>query len=377
MKIKRLKAQTILSSNGTKTIEITVNGKYTASAPSGTSKGKYEVRSFPSTGVPTSVVNRTLSKKLIGIKIGEFNDLEQVEGVLNEYGFNKVGGNTVVAIEFALLKAISNNELWSYLNNSVDIMPKLLGNCVGGGAHFKGESTDFQEFLIQPEVSSVRDADIINKKIYSKIGEVSKAKQKTLEGAWVLQQNSEDVFKMIDKISYDIANRFGIRVHMGADIAANTLFKNNLYHYKNKMRSKDEQLEYVNGLVDRFNLKYIEDPVMEEDFEGYGEIKAKLVCGDDLVCTNLKRLESAKEYISAVIVKPNQVGSLIETKKLVDYAKANGIVTVMSHRSGETMDTTIADLAVGWEIPYIKCGIVGKERVVKLNRLKNIEKNIK
>lgn len=375
MKIKRLKARTILNSKGEKTIEIIINDKYTASAPTGTSIGKYEVKAFPNSGIPINIVNKTIASNLSGLRVEEFKDLEQVENVLFEYdpNFKKLGGNTIIAIEYALLKAMSNNEVWKTLNPSADIVPRLLGNCVGGGLHFKGESTDFQEFLLSPEAERVKDADFINRKTYARIGEALKATQKTCEGAWVTQNGTEEILKLLNNIIEDAVRKYGIEISLGVDVAANTLFQNNLYHYKNKMRSREEQIKFVNDIISKYDIKYIEDPVMDEDFEGFGEIKGELISADDLVCTSLKRLESAKEYISAVIVKPNQVGSLIKTKKLIDFANENGIITVMSHRSGETMDTTIVDLAVAWEVPYIKCGIAGKERVVKLNRLKNIE----
>lgn len=377
MKIKRLKANTILNSKGEKAIEVTVNGKFTASAPSGTSKGKHEARDFPSSGIPTTIVNRTISKKLTGVKVNDFKDLEDVEEILEEYGINKLGGNTVIAIEFALLKAASKNEIWKLLNPSVNFMPKLLGNCIGGGGHFKGESTDIQEFLLSPDTKVVRDADFVNRKIYTDVGKILKASQKTLEGAWVTQKPTEHILRLLNKLAKESIQKYDIKVNLGIDMAATSLFKNNIYHYKNKMRTREEQIDYVNNLISKYKLHYVEDPMMEDDFEGFGEIKGELVCADDLVCTDVKRLDSAKEYISAVIIKPNQVGSLIKTKQAVDFARKNGIISVISHRSGETTDTTIADLAVGWEIPYIKCGIAGKERVVKLNRLKNIETSIR
>lgn len=132
-------------------------------------------------------------------------------------------------------------------------------------------------------------------------------------------------------------------------------------------------------MIKENNLCYVEDPLHENDFKGFANLCAKtntLICGDDLTCTHLERVKKAvkEKAINALIVKPNQVGSLLEAKKVLDLAKKNNIIPVISHRSGETQDDLIADLAVGWQIPVIKTGIVGKERLAKLNRLLRIER---
>ena len=143
-----------------------------------------------------------------------------------------------------------------------------------------------------------------------------------------------------------------------------------------KALTKKEQINLMNRLVSDYNICYIEDPLHENDFNGFKEIKANLVCGDDLICTKIERLKSAVGKINAVIIKPNQIGSLIKTKEIVDFAKENKITTVISHRSRETNDAMISQLAVAWEIPYIKLGIFGRERTAKIKELARIEKEI-
>ncbi len=135
---------------------------------------------------------------------------------------------------------------------------------------------------------------------------------------------------------------------------------------------------FVLQLIKDYNLAYVEDAFEENDFASFYRLKRwvknkSLICGDDLISTNLKRLRKGRNSVNSVIIKPNQIGSLIETKNVVDFAKKNKIVPVISHRGGETMDATIAHLAVGWEIPIIKCGIYGKERVAKIKELIKIE----
>ena len=380
MKIKRLISRKILNSRGEPTIEVEINGKYKASAPAGASRGKCEVKPFPSSGVPIRLVNGTIAKKLIGTKIDSFESLEEVEKILFDYdkskNISKLGGNSVVAIEFALLKALSKNEIWKTLNPIADEMPMPLGNCIGGGKHFKGQAVEVQEFLLVPNAERFNDAAIVNDYIYKEVGRKLNGK-KTDEGAWVTNMTIDETLEFLDKISRDVSTRMDIDVELGMDVAASSFFKNNLYHYRNnKMLSREEQIDYMNQLVANFDIAYLEDPLEENDFEGFGQLNGEMVCGDDLICTNLNRLKKAQEKIGAVIVKPNQIGSLIKTKELVNFALRKGIKPVISHRSGETNDTTISHLAVAWEIPYIKCGISGKERVVKINELKNIEKQL-
>ena len=381
MKIKRLISRKILNSRGEPTIEVTVNDKFKASAPSGASKGKYEVKGFPSSGVPVRIVNNTIAKKLIGTKLDSFESFNEVEKILFDYdkskNISKLGGNTIIAIEFALLKALCKGEIWKVLNPIADEMPMPLGNCIGGGAHYKGKSSEIQEFLLVPNAERFNDAAIINDYIYREVGRRLRTDEKTDEGAWVTTLDTDEILTLLNNVSKEFSKKLGIEVELGMDVAATQLLRNKMYHYRdNKMFSRDEQIDFMNRLVSEHNVRYLEDPLDENDFDGFGQIKCEMVCGDDLICTDLNRLKKAENKISAVIVKPNQVGSIIKTKELVDYAMKNNIKPVISHRSGETNDTTIAHLAVAWDLPFIKCGISGKERVVKINELKNIEKQI-
>ena len=373
MKIKKIRAKPIFNSRGEPTIEITVNRKYTASAPSGASIGKHEVRAFPKEGIPIDFVNKELKKGLKGFKMETFEDFKILEEILFRYD-NKLGGNTIIALEFALLKALSKNKIWEFLNPKARNMPMPVGNCVGGGAHFKGSSTDFQEFLVIPRAEKFADAAFVNLLVHKKIGEALNATMKNDEGAWVTDIGDEKVLDLLNRVVEEVIKQTGIEISLGIDAAASKLFQNNFYTYKSRRLGRTQQISYVNSLISRYSLSYVEDGLEEEDFEGFKDIKAELNVGDDLVCTNLERLKKSK--VNAVIVKPNQIGSIVKTKELIDYCKENNITPIMSHRSGETMDTTISHLAVGWQCPFIKCGISGKERSIKINELKYIEREL-
>lgn len=378
MKIKKIRAKIIFNSRGEQTIEITVNKKYSASAPSGASIGKHEVRAFPKTGIPIDFVNKELNRGLRGFKINTFDDFKILEEILfkfdNTERLSKIGGNTIVALEFALLKALSKNKIWKFLNPNPKKMPMPVGNCVGGGMHFKGTSTDIQEFLVIPKSENFADAAFANQLVYRKIGKLLNSSLKTDEGAWVTGIGDDKVLELLSKVVKEVTMQLGIEIDLGIDVAASRLYENNFYVYRTKRLNRKQQIDYINSLIRKYDLIYVEDALEEEDFEGFKEIRCELNVGDDLICTNLERLK--KSFVNAVIVKPNQIGSIFKTKELIDYCKKNNIVPIISHRSGETMDTTISHLAVAWQCPFIKCGISGRERAIKINELKYIEREL-
>ncbi|MBI5871992.1 hypothetical protein HZB88_02805 [archaeon] len=374
MRIKDIKAKIIKNCKGEDTIEIFVNKKYSASAPSGTSKGAYEVADYAH-GLAYAV---NFVNNLEDIKKFNFNEARDLR--IFEDMIPLVGGNPVVALQCAVLRAMSNNNVWEFLNPYVHKMPVPLGNCIGGGSH--GNGTDMQEFLLVPNGESFKENAFVNNNVYKKIKNLFGAERTTMEGAVSPKQADIAVLKRLTRFLADESNTLGIEVGLGVDAAASNFWniKSRRYIYRKlkKRLNKQQQIAFMNRIAGEFGLKYIEDPLREDDFNGFSKIKCRLVCGDDLIATNIQRLKTAikNKSINAVIIKPNQIGSLLKAKEAVDYAKANNIVPVMSHRSGETMDDIISDLAVAWDCPYIKCGIFGKEREAKIKRLIRIEESI-
>ncbi|MEM4245600.1 MAG: hypothetical protein QXR60_05360 [Candidatus Nanoarchaeia archaeon] len=382
MKVKKLVAKVIKDSRGNPTIEVTVNKKFSASCPSGASTGRNEVAAFPPGGVQVAVDFLNGWEGFKEMSFEEFEDLSQVEVI-----FPDVGGNSIVALQIAILRAMSDNDVWRFLNPKATLLPIPLGNCVGGGAHTKFSSTDFQEFLLLPRAKVLNDAIFANNYIYNHVGKQLGAKQKTDEGAWSVYSDSASVLQVLKDACDYAYDELGVKVDLGVDVAASRLWHNAVYHYKffskatrARMVPKAEQIDFIAELVKEFDLRYLEDPMHEDDFDGFKSFLMfdKLyVCGDDLVCTNIERLRKALGRVNAVIIKPNQVGSVVKAKEVVDFAKANDVTPVISHRSGETMDNWLSHLAVGWQIPIIKCGIFGSERVAKLKELKNIQAQLK
>jgi enolase len=382
MHIKEVKATIVLDSREEETIEVSVNGQAT-SAPAGKSKGKNEKPSYrKSLKEDLEVIKHLKINELPEVR--EFEHLEFIEKKVK----NKIGANTLFALEASILKALADEQripLWKFLNSAASFFPRIISNTIGGGAHSNNKiRPDFQEFLVTcNKAPSI--AKVVNKDCHDE----AKALLKSLtlqdlktndENAWQTDLDNERVLEVMKDIQEDVFDETGVHVDVGLDCAASQFFKDGKYIYMNRhwARTRKQQIEYIIQLAKKYNLFYIEDPLEEEDFEGFAELVKNVDClvvGDDLTTTNLERVEKAikMEAITGIIIKPNQIGSLIETKKVIDLCKKNGIRTIMSHRSGETLDDTIADLAFAWQCDFIKIPVVGEERLAKVERLIDIE----
>lgn len=394
MLIKEIKAKKIKNSRNQDTIEITVKtdmGVGIASAPSGASKSKKEIIDFPeSVDSAVNFVNTILNSEFKNFEFNYFDDFKKVENIIKKYDdtkrMEKIGGNLVIAFEFALLQALSKGKIWKFMNPGTKGLPRPLGNCIGGGKHTESNfKNEFQEYLLLSlDAKSFTKAAKANLDIYNILRNNFRHSKLTDEGALALNLSIEEILDALKKLVDEYNAKNDIKVRIGIDIAADSLFDGRDYVYRNKKLTRQQQINYIVNLMDKYDLCYIEDPLEENDFTGFADItrqvkKSCLVCGDDLIATNTELLKKAieKHSITAVIVKPNQIGSLVKTRELVTLAKENKIYPVISHRSGETMDATISELAVAFNIPVIKCGIYGKEREIKINELIKIEKELK
>jgi len=383
--IKSVDAKSIFDSRREKTIYVSIKtnvGVFGASSPNGKSTGKYEARSYAKSLEEDIKMLKKFSGYFSTDKIEKFDDLRRVEDVVDR----QIGANTLFALESALLKAIAKEkkkEIWEIINPNVKKFPRLVGNCIGGGKHSKSaKKPDFQEFLVIPNLKSVKENWEKSKKLKEETKYLLKEKdekfrgEKNDEDAWSTSLNEKEVLDVIKKLD---VNNFGI------DVAASSFFKRKKYYYGNPAldRTGEEQFEYLSNLIKNFNIFYIEDPFDEEDFESFAKLLKKfpdsLIVGDDLTTTNPKRLEKAikTKSINAVIIKPNQIGSLLKVKETCQLAKKNNIKIIFSHRSGETNETILADLAFGFGADFFKCGITGKEREAKIKRLIQIEKRLR
>ena len=384
MKILGVSAKAILDSRKEKTILISIKtdvGNFSASSPTGKSTGKHETKSYKKNLEGDIKTIGEFSDYFSGEAIEKFDDLRRIEDIVDKH----LGANSFFALESAVLKAIGKEqkkEVWQLINSEAKKLPRLVGNCVGGGEHSdtKKRKPDFQEFLLIPNSKSVEKSFEISKKAKERVKEFLEREDKNFcgkendENAWVSSLNEKEVLDVLKKL----------KLPLGLDIAASSFYKRKNYQYKNPLlkRTSDEQFDYLSNLIKNFNLLYIEDGFDEEDFESFAKLLKKFpdsfIVGDDLTVTNYKRFEKAikMKSINALIIKPNQIGSLVEVKKVCKLAKENNIKIIFSHRSGETQENILADLAFGFGADFFKCGIEGDAREGKIKRLIEIEKSL-
>jgi len=401
VKITSLTGRRVLDSRGESTVEVDLSSKgimVRVAAPSGKSRGKWEVQPFPDGGVDEAVerVRKLLAPELIGMNVDRQQQIdEKLHEVDGTERFSRIGGNTAYAVSIAtaLLSAtVHKKPLYQKLAGSIKVRISLpLGNVVGGGAHAKGKRTDIQEFLVVPtKASSAIQAAEANVKVHSEVAQLAVQQGMSMigkgdEGGYVLDMKTEQALDLISKACQTVSIGTGADVRIGLDVAASSLWdeKQQAYIYKRdgKKRNEGEQIEFMLDLIERYRLVYVEDPLHEDAFEAFAELRKKaggaLICGDDLLVTNASRIDQAvkRGSANAIIIKTNQVGTLSDSRKAVEKAQAASYVTVMSHRSGEVCSGELAQIAVGLSCPMIKCGVIGGERIAKLNELVRIEED--
>ncbi|MDD1672007.1 MAG: phosphopyruvate hydratase [Methanomicrobiales archaeon] len=389
--IEQIRLRAILDSRGNPTVEAeiwTTRGWGRAAAPSGASTGSHEAKVRP-VKEAIAEAEQTLVPSLIGEEttnqVAFDSQLREADGTPD---FSRIGANVAVALSMACAKAAASGlglDLYRYLGGAfTGNTPLPLGNVVGGGAH-AANATEIQEFLVVPTgAADAGEAVFANAAVHRKVHEllVEKgiASGKGDEGAWAPQISDEAAFDLVSEAVAAVSDSLMVNINVGIDVAASQLWDGKTYTYREKVRSTEDQISYLAELVDRYSLVYVEDPLHEEDFEGFAELTRQvgdrcLVCGDDLFVTNVERVIRGIETSAAncVLIKPNQVGTLTETYEAVRVAHTHGMDTVMSHRSGETTDDTISHLATAFGCIFLKTGIVGGERIAKLNELIRIE----
>ncbi len=402
--IEDVRVRKILDSRGNPTVEvdiITWNGFGRAAAPSGASTGSREVVSFPEAGVDQVIteVEDLISSELIGMAAEDIEDIDEVlleiDGTDN---LSAIGGNTTVAVSMAAAKAAAmsyNLPLYNFLGgNFVNEMPYPLGNMMNGGAHAGPNAPDIQEFLVVPVgANDMTEAVFANVEVHKRLKELISKKDPNFtggkgdEGGWIPNITNDQALEIQAQACEEIGDELGFIIKPGLDMASSEFWDNEkgkyVYGQDGIERDTGDQVDYVKDLIDTYHMFYVEDPFDERDFEGFAELTSKVgkncrICGDDLFVTNAELLAYGieKKAANAIIIKPNQIGTLTGTYEAIKLATANDIMPVVSHRSGETCDDTIAHLAVAFSAPMIKTGAIGGERIAKLNELIRIEEEM-
>jgi len=393
--VTEVRLRRVLDSRGNPTVEADVRtesgGFGRAAAPSGASTGEHEATSLPAREAIAAAREAAVPRLEGQVYAGDQRSVDTVLRNADGSGnFAEIGANSAVAISMAAARAAADvlgAPLYQHLGGAFrGETPTPLGNVVGGGEH-AADATDIQEFLAVPVgAPSVADAVFANAAVHQEVRDTLAERGipagKGDEGAWAPSIDDSEAFEIVAEAIDAVADDVGFEIGFGLDVAATELFEADeaVYRYGDRERSPDEQIEYVADLVGEYDLLYVEDPVEENDFEGFASLVERvsencLICGDDLFVTNTDRLETGIEQGAgnSILVKPNQIGTLSDAFDAVALAVENGFAPVISHRSGETEDTTIAHLAVATGAPYIKTGAVGGERTAKLNELVRIE----
>lgn len=394
--ITDIKGRLIFNSRGSKTIEVDIisDDKFfgRASAPSGASVGKHEAQSFKENSPEKSLeeLNKNLSK-FIGI---ESRDPKAVYDILknidNSENYSKIGGSVAYAISLASVESASkalHEPLFRVLKPVGDYkFPYPLGNILGGGSHAGPGTPDIQEYLICPiGATNIIEAIEINIKVHKQLKTILEKLDNNFtygrgdEGAWAPNLNNDQALEVVEKAVSDSGYNSGKEVAIGIDFASSSFWneKNKSYEYVRQglVRSAKEQIDFVNDLIDKYHLIYVEDPVHEEDFEGMSIINKDnpqcLITGDDMLVTNKNRVKESMKYksCSGAILKVNQAGSLYDALEFANECNKNDIKLITSHRSGESIDSHIAEIAVATSSKLLKTGVIGGERVAKLNQL--------
>ena len=392
MIIKDIKLRKIIDSRGNPTVEadvVTNEGFGRAAAPAGASTGTFEAQAWPKNNVNLGISNakENIIPSLIGIAS---NDQETFDNTIKDKDGSKnlqtVGGNIAVALSLACAKAAADSKnipLFEHVSKTKSYsIPAPMSNVLGGGAHAIG-GTDIQEYLVTSFDNDVSTAIETNAAVHKEVAKILKEKFPNIalgkgdEGAWVAPLENVEALDIVTKAVDNVQKETGVEVRTGLDVAASEFYKNGKYVYKEQTLTPEEQVDFMLGLIEEYDLHSVEDPIDQNDFESWASLTDQtdsLIIGDDLYVTNSERLEEGikKKSTNSILIKPNQIGTLTDTIKTVEMAKESEMATVISHRSGETTDTSIAHLGVAFESHAIKTGIMGGERIAKLNELVRI-----
>ncbi|EKE10612.1 MAG: hypothetical protein ACD_15C00226G0003 [uncultured bacterium] len=415
-KIEKIYAREILDSRGNPTVEVEVeleSGiKTMAAVPSGASTGIFEALElrdedksrFGGLGVLKAIknVNDEIQKEIVGMEVDRQEEIDrkmlELDGTENK---SKLGANAILGVSLAVARAAAMENkipLYKYIAKiygfSSDFqMPTPMFNVINGGKH-SDSGLSVQEYKIVPNgVKTFKEQLRAGSEIFHKLKEILSSEGQSIavgdEGGFAprLESNSKPL-DLINRAISEAGYEAGVEVSLGLDVAASSFYddKEGQYIFKPESNgvTREVLVNIYNDWISKYNIISVEDGLNENDWEGWRGMNEKIggkvmTIGDDLLVTNVKRLETAikEKACNAVLIKVNQIGSLSETIACMKLAKENNMKTVISHRSGETTDDFIADLAVGAHAEYIKSGSLSRgERICKYNRLMKIEEEI-
>ena len=408
--IKNIISREILDSRGNPTVEVDIilenNTMGRAAVPSGASTGEFEAMElrdndktrYIGKGVLTAVnnINDEINKALVGVDVIDQLNIDDImielDGTDNK---SRLGANAILGVSMASARAaakVNNCPLYEYLSiNKNPLMPVPMMNILNGGSH-ADNTVDIQEFMIYPigaktfsealrmgtEVFHQLKSELLQKGLNTSVGD---------EGGFAPDlESNEQALEIILTAIKNAGYTAGEEIFIALDVAASELFDNQLYNLasEDKSYSSDEMIEYLKILVDKYPIISIEDGLDQSDWEGWKKLNSKIgkniqIVGDDLTVTNIHRLKRAidEKSMNSILIKLNQIGTITETIQAVELAKKVGYGAIISHRSGETEDTIIADFSVAMGMGQIKTGSASRsDRIAKYNQLLRIEEEL-
>jgi len=395
-KITSIKGRILYNSRGSKSIEVDIVSDKSylgrVCAPSGASVGKHEAVSFSDNKPEKSLVTLNSNlKKFIGLDPSNLKSIhDTIRKIDSSASYSKIGGSVAFAVTIAAVDSSARAlgiPLFKLLTKDTDLrFPFPLGNILGGGAHAGPGTPDIQEILICAKGSkTVNDAIEVNFAVHKELGKILQKNDPEFtngrgdEGGWAPKIDNQKALELSSKACENLGYTLGKEVALGVDFASSTQWnekkKKYVYDREGFENTPEEQIEFVSEIIKKYKLVYAEDAVHEEAFDEMADLTSKfpkvLITGDDLVVTNTEILKKAAKLkaCNAAILKVNQAGSLYDALEFAKEAHKNKIKLITSHRSGEAIDSHITHIGIATKSKMLKVGVVGGERVAKLNEL--------
>jgi len=394
--ISSVKGRLLYNSRGSKTIEVDIisDNQFLGRvcAPSGASVGKHEAVSFPNENPQEclKILNEN-SSKFVGLDSADLKSIHETIRTIDQTpNYSKFGGALAFAITIASIESAakaSNEPIFKLLSNEQKLQfPYPIGNILGGGAHAGPGTPDIQEILVcATGANTIRDAIDTNLSVHKELRNVLEKEDSSFtngrgdEGGWAPKLDNEQALEISTKAIENLGYTLGKEVSLGVDFASSTQWNEEkklyLYDRAGFENTSKEQIDFAANIIKKYKLIYAEDAVHEEAFDDMSELTKKfpntLIVGDDLTVTNKSILQKAidKKSCNATILKVNQIGSLYDALEFADLANKNNISLITSHRSGESTDSHISHIGIATKSKLLKVGVVGGERVPKLNEL--------
>ena len=398
-RITSVRGRLLYNSRGSKTIEIDVISDNThlgrVCAPSGASVGKHEAVSFPDNRPEKSleIINAN-EKKFVGLDPSNLKLIhDTIRTIDSTANYSKIGGSVAFALTIASIDSAAKSlriPIFKLLSNDMELrFPFPLGNILGGGAHAGPGTPDIQEILVCATGSkTIREAIEFNLAVHKEVGKILAKKDPSFtngrgdEGGWAPKLKNDEALETCARACEQLGFTLGKEVSLGVDFASSTQWnekeKKYIYDRAGLENTPEEQIEFASDIIKKYKLAYAEDAVHEEAFDDMAVLAKKfpnvLITGDDLLVTNTEILKRATEVkaCNAAILKVNQAGSLYDALEFAKEATKNNIKIITSHRSGESVDSHISHIGIATKSKMLKVGVVGGERIAKLNELLRI-----